>query len=288
MLEKKYYLTTYRSILFFLLLFLISGCAGLFFQPSQKFIEPSSLTGVNRDDIYFETPDGFTLHGWLLKTTGMSYGTILYLHGNAENISTHVNNVSWLVREGFNVFIFDYRGYGKSEGYPTIEGVHIDAEAALGWLVSLSDKTNGNIFIFGQSLGGAIAVYTVANTQYKKYVKALIIDSAFSSYRAIVRDKAKEFFITWPFRHILAVLVSDYYSPVKWIKKIDPVPVLIMHGKADPIVPAQHSIAIFENASTAKDLWITETKGHIVSLYDKKVREGLVNYLKRLSAPPSP
>lgn len=284
---KKYHLTA-CGILLSLFLPLLSGCGGAFFQPSGEFTEPSSLTGIGRDDIYFKTPDGFTLHGWLLKTTGTPYGTVLFLHGNAENITTHVNNVSWLVREGFDVFIFDYRGYGKSEGSPTIEGVHIDAEAALNRLVTLPGKTRDNIIIFGQSIGGAIAVYTTANTQHKKNIKALVIDSAFSSYRKIVKEKAGEFIVTWPFRHILAVLVSDYYSPVKWIKKIDPVPVLIMHGKTDPVVPVQHGIDIFKNTAGVRDLWITEPGGHITSLYDKKIRERLVDYLKKLSASPPP
>ena len=83
------------------------------------------------------TPDGLKLHGWHLKAKDKSRGTILQLHGNAENISTHVNSVLWLALEGYDVFNFDYRGYGKSEGSPTLDGVHIDARAALETVLKL-------------------------------------------------------------------------------------------------------------------------------------------------------
>ena len=127
------------SILFFLIcsLILSTGCSYLFFYPQRKLINNPYLQDVDYRDIFFKTPDGLMLHGWFLKSSEESKGTILFLHGNAENISTHVNNVLWLVENGFDVLIFDYRGYGKSEGDPTLEGVHVDAEAALNTLFNL-------------------------------------------------------------------------------------------------------------------------------------------------------
>ncbi|MCE5194139.1 MAG: alpha/beta hydrolase [Nitrospiraceae bacterium] len=238
------------------------------------------LEKFNYEDVYFKTPDGLKLHGWVLKPKDKSIGFILFLHGNAENISTHINSVLWLVKEEFTVFAFDYRGYGKSDGHPTIEGVHIDAETALEKALSMSGE---KIFVFGQSVGGAIAVYTVANSKYKNNLKALIIESTFSSYREITREKASQIIITWTFQYPLSFLVSDYYSPVKWIKNISPVPLLILHGEYDNIVPLHHGIEISEKAVNPKDFWITETKGHIQSFADKKIREKFIEYLKEKS-----
>ena len=108
-----------------------SGCSALFFYPQKDHINNPLITEFTYEDIYFSTSDGMILHGWFLKTKIDSKDTILFLHGNAENISTHVNNILWLVNNGYDVFAFDYRGFGKSEGYPEINWVHLDAQAAV-------------------------------------------------------------------------------------------------------------------------------------------------------------
>jgi fermentation-respiration switch protein FrsA (DUF1100 family) len=203
------------------------------------------------------------------------------LHGNAENLSTHVNSVLWLIKEGFNLFIFDYRGYGRSQGSPSIKGVHVDAEAALESLLSRPDMDKEQIIVLGQSIGGAIAVYTVANTPYKDRISVLVIDSAFSSYRLIAREKLAQVFITWPFQYPLSLFFNDDYSPIKWIKKVSPVPVLIIHGEKDPVVPEHHGQMLYDAALPPKDFWKTSAPGHVRSFADEEVREKLVAYLDK-------
>lgn len=257
----------------------MSGCSSLFFYPQRGLINNPYLHGIDYQDISFKTPDGVMLHGWFLKSKEKSNGTVLFLHGNAENISTHVNNVLWLVENGFDVLIFDYRGYGNSEGRPTLKGVHIDAGSALDTLFNLPYTNKKRVIVFGQSLGGAIAVYTVANSLYKNSVDAIIIDSAFSSYRLIAKEKLSGLIITWPFQYLTSFLISDYYSPVRWISKVNPVPVLLMHGDRDNVVPFHHSKIIYKEALAPKDIWILGSKGHIEAVRDKEVRDRLMNYL---------
>jgi fermentation-respiration switch protein FrsA (DUF1100 family) len=263
---------------------LVTGCTHLFFQPQKELVHNPYLDMVKYDDISFKTADGLTLHGWLLKPEGKSSGTILYLHGNAENISTHVNNVLWLIPEGFTVFVFDYRGYGNSEGHPTIEGVHLDAEAALKAIINLSGNDGDHIIVLGQSLGGAVAVYTVANSPLKNHVKALVIDSAFSSYRAIAREKTAQFVITWPLQYPLSFLVNDHYGPDKWIRKVCPVPVLIIHGDQDTVIPLHHGTVLYGKASDPKEFWVVKGRGHTMAFAEKDIREKLVRYLKDKTA----
>src|SRR3972149_8064441 len=160
-------------LLLLLLLMTATGCSSLFFYPQKAHFDNPALKSVSYEDVYFMTSDGLRLHGWYLKTKDKSRGTILQLHGNAENISSHVNSVLWLALEGYDVFSFDYRGYGKSQGSPTLDGVHIDARAALETVLKLPDINKERIFVLGQSLGGAIAVYTVANSPYKNRVKGV-------------------------------------------------------------------------------------------------------------------
>lgn len=257
---------------------LIIGCSSLFFYPKKDFVDNLTASKFNPEDIYFRTLDGLKLHGWLFKAKE-DRGTILVLHGNAENISTHVNSVLWLVKEGFNVFIFDYRGYGKSEGEPNIPGIHRDAEAALETLINLHRINNNNVIILGQSLGGAVSVYLVANSPYKQRIKALVIDSVFSSYRRIMREKLSKIFITWPFQYPLSLFIDDQYSPEKWIKKVTPIPILIFHGEKDTIVPIHHGVFLYETAFEPKKFHKTTTPGHIMSFSEESARKYFLSYV---------
>ncbi|MGE5190287.1 MAG: alpha/beta hydrolase, partial [Gemmatimonadota bacterium] len=145
----------------------LPGCDSYFFYPTKGDLPNPALEGVAREDVFFRAPDGVTLHGWLLRPEGTPLGTVLFLHGNAENVSTHVNAVLWLVRSGYRVFLFDYRGYGRSEGSPTMAGVHLDALAAIDALFGMKEVDGDRIVVLGQSLGGAVAVYAVAHSPHK-------------------------------------------------------------------------------------------------------------------------
>lgn len=271
-----------KKIIFSLLIIFFvcsTGCTSLFFYPQKQLLDNPEAQRFSPEDIWFKASDGVSLHGWFFSGGPNAKGTVLVLHGNAENLSTHVNSVLWLVKEKFNLFIFDYRGYGKSGGSPGIKGVHLDAEAALKTLLSVPRANGKQIVVLGQSIGGAIAVYTTANSPYKDRIAALVIDSAFSSYRLIAREKLSQFYITWPFQYPLSFLVSDSYSPIRWIKKVSPVPLLIIHGERDPVVPVHHGQMLYDEALQPKKFWMSSTPGHVTSFADERVREELVRYL---------
>jgi alpha-beta hydrolase superfamily lysophospholipase len=269
-----------RAIAFLALLTVVSGCGSLFFYPKkQLYVNPLALQ-FSPQDVYFKSSDNTQLHGWLFSPPD-SKGLILVLHGNAENLSTHVNSVLWLVKEGYSVFIFDYRGYGRSEGKPDIAPVHRDADAALKFALTLSEANNRKIVVLGQSVGGAIAVYTVAHSPEKDRIAALIIDSAFSSYRKIAREKLGGFFLTWPFQYPLSFLVSDSYSPVRCLKEVSPVSLLILHGENDPVVPIHHGKILYEAATEPKEFLQTPEPGHVMSFADSGVRQHVLEFIAK-------
>ena len=140
----------------------LSGCTGLFFQPQKELVFDPETIGLDYEDIDFASADGTRLHGWFFEAQSERLGSVLLLHGNAENISTHFASVAWLPEVGFDAFVFDYRGYGRSEGVPTLEGLHQDAVAALDWLIAMPGIEPENVAVFGQSLGGAVALSTIA------------------------------------------------------------------------------------------------------------------------------
>jgi uncharacterized protein len=272
-----------RILLILLPLFLTAGCSGLFFYPSKTLVKNPALERFDRKDVFFNTPDDVTLHGWLIQTPARPRGTVVFFHGNAGNMSTHVNNMLWLVPEGYDLFVFDYRGYGRSGGSPTLQGVNTDGKAALEKALSVARP--GPVIVLGQSLGGAIAVYAAANAPDKAVLKAVVIDSAFADYREIVRDKLREFIITWPFQYPVSIFFNDDFSPVEWIKKISPVPVLLTHGTLDRVVPFHHGEELYGAALSPREFWPVEGKGHIAGFTDKTMRERLLRYLETKGAP---
>jgi len=114
---------------------LTGGCAErFFFYPDQHVYTTPQAEGVHAEEVLFAGPDGIQLHGWWLPAQGEIHGTVLHVHGNAANISNHLPLIAWLPAAGFNVLTFDYRGYGRSSGKPTIQGLVDDTRAALAWL----------------------------------------------------------------------------------------------------------------------------------------------------------
>jgi hypothetical protein len=264
-----------------------SGCRSPFFHPTRDHVPVPGLDNVVRQDIRFESEDGVPLHGWLLSPRDrVSRGTILFLHGNAENISTHVRSVLWLVQEGYTVFAFDYRGYGWSGGEaPDIPGVHRDARAALSKILSLPGVSADRLVVFGQSLGAAIAVHTVATASPSRRPRALILDSPFTGYRRIVRDKLSSLIVTWPFAWPASRFFDDEYSPGRWIGKIGPVPVIVIHGTADRVVPYAHGKELYDLASEPKGIWTVEGGGHTTALRNPEVRGQFLAFLASVLPP---
>lgn len=266
------------------LLFTLGGCSNLIFQPMEAHVLDPREHGVETRDLYFRAADGTLLHAWFLPAqTESPKGTILFLHGNAENISTHIGSVYWLPDEGYNVFLFDYRGYGRSEGEPTLEGVQQDFRAALKRVFSMRAVDPERIAVLGQSMGAVTAITGLATApDYRQRVKALIVEGAMSSYRDVAREKLSDFWLTWPFQWPLSLTISDEYRAVEAIGKISPVPVLIIHSRDDGIIPVHHSAELFEAAKEPKELWLLEGVRHIAAFTVAENRERLVQYLDRV------
>lgn len=274
----------YIAILMLTLSAALTACSGLLFYPSREMVRTPDQLGLSYRDVYFHAPDGTRLHGWYLPARGSPVGTILYLHGNAENISTHIFNVAWLPAKGFNVFLFDYRGYGLSGGKPSLPGVHEDFAAALHWLLKRPFAARHGVVVFGQSLGAGIGIYGVAHSDRatKAHIRAVAAESALSSYRDIAREKLAGFFLTWPFQWPLSLTMPDKYSPIYAIKKIKSIPILIIHGDRDPIVPLHHGWRLYKAAVAPKQFWQVRGGGHIQAFTHKVFRQRFVRWLTAL------
>lgn len=247
--------------------FWLSGCANsLFYFPDRIDYEPRLARPVAHEVVWVPTPSGPPLFAWWLKAVGAPRATVLFLHGNAQNLTAHAAFVDWLPAAGYNVLIVDYRGYGLSSGEPDRAGQQVDARAAYDYARRRADATPERMILLGQSLGGANAL-TLAGRERLPGLKAVVADSAFSNYGRIAREKMLGVpvlgWLSWPFSPLI---VSSGLSPDATIARISPVPLLLIAGGKDAIVPATHSQRLFALARPPKQLWELDDAGHTEAL----------------------
>jgi hypothetical protein len=220
---------------------LLAGCTmieGMFFYPdSAPYAQPGDF-GLQHEDVSITTADGLRLHGWWLPAKGEARGSVLHLHGNAANVGNHLPLVAWLPAAGFNVLMLDYRGFGRSQGRPTLDGVLEDAAAALRALRARPGVDAGRVIVFGHSLGGATALRLLARDG--EGVRLGVIEAAFASYRGIARDAAIQSLLLAPLLPLaLPALPPQKKDPVAALASIR-VPLLLLHGTSDEVIPFRH------------------------------------------------
>jgi len=237
-----------------LILFLAGGCVEalensfIFFPDKRIYATPRDLD-LTYEEVYFTTQDGLRLNGWWIPGTGSPF-TILWFHGNGGNISYRLDNIK--LRHdvlGTNLFIFDYRGYGRSEGRPSEAGTYQDGDAAIRYLRGRADVDPTGIVFLGESLGSAVAVEIAT----RHHCAALILEAPFLS----IAEMAKE---SLPFLPI-ASLVRTKYDTLSKIGQVR-VPLLIVHGENDEIVPFRHGERLFEAASEPKEFYAIKRARH--------------------------
>jgi fermentation-respiration switch protein FrsA (DUF1100 family) len=236
----------------------LSGCVqSMFYYPDRVRYETPDALGLRYESVQFTSADGTRLSGWFIPAVGRqnpkeAKGTVVHFHGNAQNMSSHWRFVSWLPKQDYNVFVFDYRGYGESEGKPEPKGVFEDSNAALNHVRSRGDVDPERLFVFGQSLGGTNAI-AVLGSGNRAGVKAAAIESTFYSYASIANDKMTG----------AGLLVGDDYAASKFVAAISPIPLLLIHGTVDAVIPHAHSQRLLADAREPKRLIDVPGAGHL-------------------------
>jgi len=260
---------------------LFAGCVErLFYYPNDRVYDTPASRDLSYDEVEFESRDGTALTGWFIPAVGRAVGTVIHFHGNAQNMSAHFSFVSWLPVRGFNLFVFDYRGYGRSEGKPEREGIYEDCIAALVYVVNRPDVDPERVVILGQSIGGAYAV-AVMQEEIARGVRAVAVDSSFYSYRLIVQDKIARIPVLSVLRRPLSRLViDDRLSPHLVVGRISPAPILIIHGTDDRVVPFHHGKMLYDAAAQPKEFVAVEGGKHIEAFVrpESTFRDTLVRF----------
>jgi fermentation-respiration switch protein FrsA (DUF1100 family) len=247
------------------------GGNNLFYFPTRD--EPSTPAswGLKYEAVDFKSKDGTPLHGWLMKakneTLQSAKGTIVFSHGNAGSMSYHLGFCVWMAEAGYNVLLYDYRGFGKSGGSVGRRGMIDDVKAAFHYALSRNDIDRTKLVSFGHSLGGAQSVTALGEAPVKG-LRAIVIDGAFASYRAMARAIGGQ---------LGESVVTDDLAPKDFVAKLAPVPFLVVHGERDEVVPFAQGHELYEKARQPKTLFDVAGGRHGTSLtenhdeYRKKV-----------------
>ena len=268
-----------------LLLTILVGCNGSpFLHPDREVPMVPGLDRYTVEDLWVTAADGVRLHGWDLQPRGTERGALVFFHGNAGNLGTHVGGVLWLVDAGFRVFALDYRGFGQSEGTADVAGAHRDAGAFLAAVFRREDVVADRVAVLGQSFGGAVAIHAVATFPNKERIRLLVVDSAFSSYSGIAREKAGSCLCLWPFRGLVGRrfgALDEQFSPERWVAAVAPVPVLVIHGDEDSVVPVAHGRKLHARAGEPKGFWLVEGGRHAGAFGNAALRAELLDALRQ-------
>jgi uncharacterized protein len=271
-----------------LALVLLNGCTHLFFFPSRTLVVSPEQLGLEYEDVYFRSADGTRLHGWFFPARIQPVkGAFVQFHGNAENLSTHFRSLIWVIEHGYHLFTFDYRGYGRSEGQVSVEGAVDDVRAAIARARMLPMPEAGTrLVLYGQSLGGTLLLYAAGTMQDRNDMAVVIADSSFSSYQAIAREKLADHWLTFILQPLAYVLISDCYAPEHVLAEISPVPLLVIHGDKDQIVPVHYGQRTYDRAKAPKWFWRLEGVGHIQAMAPRygQYRQALLDFLDQLGS----
>ncbi|MCS3902771.1 fermentation-respiration switch protein FrsA (DUF1100 family) [Methylohalomonas lacus] len=212
----------------------------LIFQPTSMLAATPESIGIDYETVELRISDEVVLHGWFIPAHN-SRGTVLYLHGNAGNISHRLVMLEMLNHLGLSTLIIDYRGYGNSSGQPSERGTYADAEAAWNHLTLERDIKPDEIIIYGRSLGGAVAAWLAARVE----PAGVILESTFVSMQSLAQS-------IYPYVPVGLLLRNEY--PVRENVTAIRSPLLLIHSPDDEIIPYSHAEKLFEAASGSREL----------------------------------
>ncbi|MBX9686163.1 MAG: alpha/beta fold hydrolase [Candidatus Obscuribacterales bacterium] len=248
---------------------------GLILLPRAPGVEYqfTKLDGIEREEVRFKTSSGEMLNGWYFRSKDPSAKVLLFNHGSGGNIGECLLSVKRFLDHGLSVFVYDYRAFGKSQGQKSVAGTLDDSEAAYNYLVEELKVDPNKLIIYGMSYGGATACHLAE----KKAASALILESSFASLLSAAR-KRMPYFQAYP-----EFLAANPPLDNSLALKHKTMPLLIIHGANDPVIPVSEAEENFKAASNPKRILVLKHSGHFVSDLDMtSYQSELASFFRRL------
>jgi len=241
------------------------------YSPVREVLYTPDELELDFEDVVFRSGDGLQLNGWYVPAQNSEF-TVLFCHGNGGNMMHRLDSMNIFHELGLNCLIFDYRGYGGSEGKPSEQGTYLDAGAAYKWLVEEKNTPPEKIIVFGRSLGGSIAAKLASQVK----AGALVVESTFTSYA----DIGKKFYPYMPVRWFARFA----YRTIDFIRNVN-CPVMLIYSRNDEVVPFEFGQELCEAANEPKEfveIFGSHNDGFLVSgdIY-KDAWTGWLRFLKK-------
>jgi len=250
----------YVSVLVLLFIFQ----RNLMYHPNENNYFGDKLE-VNIEKVNIKTPDNLSLLGWFHKKDLNKFKTIIYFHGNAGTLENRIHKLNHFKDMEVNFLIIAWRGFSGNEGKPTENGLYLDGMSAVNWILDEGVKEE-NLILYGESLGTGIATEIAQNKNFA----GVILETPFTS----MINAAKEFYPYIP----VNLLLKDRYENYKKIKNIN-IPILIMHGEQDTIVPFKMGKKMYQLANEPKYFYFTKYDDHMM-VYDGPMIKTLKNFIQ--------
>lgn len=238
-----------RFPVFALLSLLVCGCSfdETFFPIDEG---PDDKVVTSREDIVLKATDGKKIHHMLLKPQSDSKATIFVFQGSGSTAANWVRLLTPLLDNGYQVFLMEYRGFGKSEGKARHEAVVSDAYRAISFLANRTDVRNKKLLLLGQSYGGQLAINVAA--KFPEQIDALVIEGAFTSFKDIAVHSAQ-----WFVRPFVWMIFANPYDATRLIRRTS-IPVLVIHSREDSVVPLYMGEELYRLARAPKEFWLID------------------------------
>ena len=235
----------------------------LLYLPSENNYLDDQID-FNFREVFIDVEKNLKLKAWLIENDFKNKKTLVFFHGNAGNLSNRTYKLTHLSKLDLNIIILAWRSFSGNEGEPSEQNLYNDAKKTIDWLNSRGVK-NKNIILYGESLGTGIAVELGQTNQFG----GIILESPFTS----MTNAAKNIYPWLPVKYLL----KDKYDSEKKIKNLQ-IPILIMHGKKDNIVPFKMGKKLYDLANNPKFFYFTENDDHMMT-FDEKLVNTIKNFL---------
>ncbi len=235
----------------------------LLYHPSENNYQGDKIN-FDYQEVFIEVEENIKLRSWFIKKDLKNFKTILFFHGNAGNLTNRIHKLNEISKLDLNILLISWRGFSGNFGKPTERNLYQDAQKSVQWLNKYGIE-NKNIFLYGESLGTGVATELGQDNSFA----GIILESPFTS----IANAAKIYYPYLP----IDLLIKDRYDSIKKISNIT-IPILIMHGKKDKVVPFQMGLELFETANQPKYSYFSETDDHMME-FNKQLMYSLRKFL---------
>jgi fermentation-respiration switch protein FrsA (DUF1100 family) len=265
---KYLYLAVSSVVLayFIIILFVYFYQRNLLYHPSENNYLNDKIT-FSYEEIFIETDKNIKLKSWLIKKDLDKFKTILIFHGNAGNLFNRVYKLNELNKLDVNILLISWRGFSGNKGKPTEKNLYRDADESVKWLNN-QGVISKNIILYGESLGTGVATELGTSNAFG----GIILESPFTS----IANAAKIYYPYLP----VSIILKDRYDSIGKIKNIN-IPIFIMHGKMDNIVPQQMGLELFEKANNPKYSYFPEDDDHMMN-YNKQLLNEIKLFINKI------